>query len=274
MATIRVRDWTKEQIERIREAESHSSHDSVIKTLLKDRELAKFAENPAEETPTQVDRQPERRAETAFDDLTVLEELEHAKNGIIFLWCPNCANEVAHLGLESAVSLSVFEAECQRCLTRLDQYAIVAIEVGYPIEKRVMEGTVEDDLKGCVIDCWNRTLEAATAGTLDGAELDEERRVLKYNDYLEAFGWSWPTDVPVVGIEPDHTYRNEATGSRIEVTEKLSDTRGSLSDYRIRTPDGESDVLESGELLNFILGRNLYLVDDQNEQADTPANAD
>ena len=43
MATIRVRDWTKEQIEEIREAESHSSHDSVIKALLKDRELAKFA---------------------------------------------------------------------------------------------------------------------------------------------------------------------------------------------------------------------------------------
>jgi len=34
---IRVQDWTKEQLEEIKEKEDHTSLDSVIKTLLKER---------------------------------------------------------------------------------------------------------------------------------------------------------------------------------------------------------------------------------------------
>jgi len=37
MPMIRVQDWTKEQIEEIKDEEDHTSIDSVIKTLLKER---------------------------------------------------------------------------------------------------------------------------------------------------------------------------------------------------------------------------------------------
>lgn len=37
MPMIRVQDWTKEQLEEIKDEEDHTSLDSVIKTLLKDR---------------------------------------------------------------------------------------------------------------------------------------------------------------------------------------------------------------------------------------------
>lgn len=38
MPMIRVQDWTKEQLEDIKEEEDHTSLDSVIKTLLKERD--------------------------------------------------------------------------------------------------------------------------------------------------------------------------------------------------------------------------------------------
>lgn len=38
MASIKVHDWTKEQLDDIKEEEEHSSYDSVIKSLLKERE--------------------------------------------------------------------------------------------------------------------------------------------------------------------------------------------------------------------------------------------
>ncbi len=37
MPMIRVQDWTKEQLEEIKDEEDHTSLDSVIKTLLKER---------------------------------------------------------------------------------------------------------------------------------------------------------------------------------------------------------------------------------------------
>ena len=36
--TMKVQEWTKEQLDEIKEQEDHSSYDSVIKSLLKDRE--------------------------------------------------------------------------------------------------------------------------------------------------------------------------------------------------------------------------------------------
>ena len=38
MPMIRVQDWTKEKLEDIKEEEDHTSLDSVIKTLLKERD--------------------------------------------------------------------------------------------------------------------------------------------------------------------------------------------------------------------------------------------
>jgi hypothetical protein len=37
MPMIRVQEWTKEQLEEIKDEEDHTSLDSVIKTLLKER---------------------------------------------------------------------------------------------------------------------------------------------------------------------------------------------------------------------------------------------
>ncbi len=37
MPMIRVKGWTKEQLEEIKDEEEHTSLDSVIKTLLKER---------------------------------------------------------------------------------------------------------------------------------------------------------------------------------------------------------------------------------------------
>lgn len=262
MATIRVRDWTKERIEEIRDAESHSSHDSVIKALLKDRELAKFAGTPAEE-PTGGDESATPYAgDKAFEDLTVLAEMDSAENGIVFLWCPNCGTEIAHAAFEDRIGMSVFEVECQRCLTRLDQRAIVGIEIGYPIEERVVEGTVEADLKACVIDFWDRSLTARAAGELVEEDVADERLVSQYNEYVEEFGWTWPTDTPAIGVDPGGVYRDEVTGDRIEVLEAVTDTRGSLDDYRVeRTPAGseesETETLGAEEIVNLALGRNL-----------------
>jgi hypothetical protein len=38
MPTIKVNKWTKEQLEEVKEHEDHSSFDSVIKSLLKERD--------------------------------------------------------------------------------------------------------------------------------------------------------------------------------------------------------------------------------------------
>lgn len=274
MATIRVRDWTKERIEEIRDAESHSSHDSVIKALLKDRELAKFAGSVETETEPSEDTEP-HCGEKAYEDLTVLSEVDRVDNGIAFLWCPNCGNEIAHVGFDRGVSLSVLEIECQRCLTRLDQHVTVAIEVGYPIEQRVVEGTVEDDLKHCVIDYWDRSLRALRDGNTDEFDLEDDKLLWRYNEYLAEFGWDWPPDVPVIGIEPGETYRNEATGERFDVVEIAAENRNALNDYRVeRTPAGsdesETETLTAGDLVALVLSRSLVLESEPSQSLETP----
>lgn len=266
MATIRVRDWTKERIEEIREAESHSSHDSVIKSLLKDRELAQFAGEPTAEHPEDPEERLTEPADKAFDDLTVLSELETADSGVLFLWCPNCGTEMAHVGVENPLSISVYEAECQRCLTRLDQHAIVAIEIGYPIERQIVDGTLQGDLRTCVLDYWDRTLELLEEPTLS-SDLDEEQFVRRIDRYYREFDWDWPADVPVVALEVGRTYRNDATGERFEVLGSESRDRKSLVEYRVHRLDddgdvtGEPDVLEPQRVIDLVLDRRLFLED-------------
>lgn len=259
MATIRLRDWTKERIEEIREAESHSSHDSVIKSLLKDRQLAEFA---GADASTESAETPPEPTEKAFEDLTVLAEMVTADNGLLFLWCPSCGNEVAHVGVENPVPMSAFEAECQRCLTRLDQHAIVAIEIGYPLEQRIVNGTLESDLKRCVIDYWDRALERLADGRLD-IEAAEDHFVLELDRYYREFGWDWPEDVPVVAVEPGETYRDEATGEWIDVLDVESEHRNSIDTYRVRRysdtdDDGKRGVLDASSVTSLVLGRTLY----------------
>lgn len=261
MATIRVREWTKERIEEIQETEAHSSHDSVIKSLLKDRELAQFAGTDRPEAETR--ETPPEPANTAFEDLTVLAELATADNGLVFLWCPGCPNEVAHLGVENPLGIDVFEAECQRCLTRLDQHAIVGIEIGYPIEQRVVNETLERDLRRCVVDYWDRALERLADNRLD-VDVDDEQFVWILERYYREFDWEWPADVPVVALEPGRSYRDEATDRRLDVLEVASENRNAIDAYRVRRyddpdGDGETDVLNGTVVTDLVLDRTLYL---------------
>jgi hypothetical protein len=263
MATVRVRDWTKEQIERIREQESHSSNDSVIKSLLKDRELAKFAGEGIEtdDRSRSEDRQSSPRK--SFDDLTVLDELTSADSGVLFLWCPNCETEVAHITVDNPLDLSVFEIECQHCLSHLDQHAIVAIEIGYPIEQKLTDDALEDDLKQCVIDYWDRTLERFTESTMDES-IDAEQLVWQFDQYVESFGWEWPGDIPVVGIEAGCTYRNAASDERIDVIETVTENRNSVDLFRVKRYSSGTDpetvdpeILDSNDIVDLVTSRSL-----------------
>lgn len=278
MATIRVRDWTKERIEEVREAESHSSHDSVIKSLLKDRELARFA--GVESAPGGAADEPATigpPGEGAVDGLTVLAELEQADNGVLFLWCPGCGNEVAHLTVENPVSITVFEVECQRCLTHLDQHALVAIELSYPLEERLVEETLLDDLQACVVDYWDRVLASvrdagpgAVAST-DG-DVDPERLAWQLDGYASEFNWDWPTDVPVVGLSTGRTYRDERTGEHLVVESVVDENRSGPDAYQVlRHPPGgdpaeaETEELDAETVTDLVVGRALTLVEDDGE---------
>ena len=248
MPTVRVRDWTKERIEAIRDAESHSSHDSVIKSLLKDRRLAQYVEFDRETAEEQAAPPTVDTGEPAIPGLTVLAELDRPDNGVLFLWCPNCENEIAHVTVNSPLSVDVFEIECQQCLTQLDQHALVAIDLSYPIEERLVDATLVDDLQACVIDYWDRTLrEASTAAvaaskneSVEDASVD--RLVWRIDRYVREFGWEWPTDVPVVAFEIDRTYVDTRTDEHFAVIERLSNNRTDVDSYRVRRfPANEDD---------------------------------
>lgn len=274
MATIRVRDWTKEQIEKIRNAESHSSHDSVIKTLLKDRELAQFAGEGIEaEDPADKKQHPPE--DKAFDDLTIFDELTAADNGVLFLWCPNCGNEIAHLTMDNPVDIAVFEIECQRCLTHLDQHAIVAIEIGYPIEQKHVDGHLQDDLKECVIDYWNRTLEQFIESTID-EDIDVEHLIWQFDQYVQNFTWGWPSDVPAVGFESGATYRNTLTDERIQVIEPVTENRNALDSFKVKAfpagtnPDEvEPEIMDRNDIVDLIVSRSLLLEDEESKDVTT-----
>ena len=264
MATIRVKDWTKTELEEIRNAESHSSYDSVIKSLLKDRKLAKLADDASGTVTSNSVQSQDSALDKAFDDLTVLGELTADHDDVLFLWCPNCGNELVHLTVERPLGLSVFEMECQRCLTHLDSHAIVAIELRYPIEQKMIEGQLRTDLKSCVIDYWDRTLEAAANDTLE-TETPVDRLVWQFDQYHKQFTWDWPTDVPTVSFVPGVTYHNTTTDERIEAVEAVTENRNAMDSYKIRRCTADSDdlpdQLDSSTIVDWIANRELVVTE-------------
>ncbi|MFU1783411.1 hypothetical protein ACM16X_18775 [Haloarcula japonica] len=264
MATIRVKDWTKNKLRNIRDAESHSSYDSVIKTLLKDRKLAKYSDDTSNTATGESVQSQDTDIDKMFDDLTVLAELTGSHEDVLFLWCPNCGNELVHLTVEQPLSCSVFEMECQQCLTHLDSQAIVAIELKYPIEQKMTEGQFQADLKACVRDYWDRTLRAAANDTLD-TDAPVDRLVWQFDQYHKQFGWDWPTDVPAVSIVPGVTYRNTVTDERIKVVEAVTENRNAMDAYTIRRYTADDDVvpdqLDSSAVVDRLVNRELVVAE-------------
>ncbi|WP_299263362.1 hypothetical protein [Halorientalis sp.] len=265
MATIRVRDWTKKKINEIRDAESHSSHDSVIKSLLKDRELAKFAGDSAEPTASVTSTDRDRPADRAIDEMAVVDELSVPDNGVLFLWCPNCAMEIAHMNVDGEMNVSVLEMDCPHCLSNLDQHAIVSIDIGYPLERKLVEDGLQADMKACVVDYWDRTLRnRAEDATDEGGGI--EQLVWQFGQYTREFAWEWPTDVPAVGFEAGSTYRNTMTDEYIDVVEPVTGNRNALNSFEVKRYDSDTDpaavepeIMDSSTIVDLIVTRSLVV---------------
>lgn len=265
MATIRVRDWTKEKINEIRDAESHSSHDSVIKSLLKDRELAKFAGESAEPAGEAPSIGRDRTADRAIEEMAVVDELSVPDNGVLFLWCPNCAMEIAHMNVDGEMNVSVLEMDCPHCLTNLDQHAIVSIDIGYPLERKLVEDGLQADMKTCVVDYWDRTLRTRAENTTDEG-VGIEQLVWQFGRYAREFAWEWPTEVPAVGFEAGNTYRNTMTDEYIDVVEPVTGNRNALNSFEVKRygldtdpADVEPEIMDSSTIVDLIVTRSLLL---------------
>lgn len=262
MPTIRLKQWTKDKLEAVRNRESHSSFDSVIKALLRDHEFSKLVSQSLDtnEIAAEPIAEPDDKA---FNDLTVLAELTHADEGILFLWCPNCRNEVAHVVTDNPVSLSVFETKCQQCLSQLEHHGLVVAEIGHPVEEQLIDGTLEANLRACVIDYWDRMLIRIADRSIDVENRDA--LIWQVAQYSDQYDWDWPTDVPIVGLEPGKKYVNEAANECIAVIEPASDRRNDINDLHVETWPKEASraeattyVLERTEIIELITDRVLY----------------
>ncbi len=261
MPTIRIKEWTKEKLEAVRNEEAHSSFDSVVKALLRDREVARMASRTLD--TDDLAEQPREPEEKAFDDLTVLAELSHADEGILFLWCPNCRNEVSHVVTENPVSLSVFETQCQQCLSQLNHHALVVAEIGHPVEEELVDSQLEANLRDCTIDYWDRTLREVGDQAVDVQ--NEDALVWQFAQYSEQFSWEWPADIPVVGVEVGKQYRNEATDELLAVVERASDRRNDINDLHVEVwpvegsrEDSQPRLLERDDVIELLTDRVLY----------------
>ena len=270
MPTIRVRDWTKARLDEIRERQNHSSHDSVVKTLLKDHELAAARQRvDAGATGTeQVYEAPDEEAAFAIPGMKVLAELETPKDNVGFLWCPNCNTEVAHFTFADACSFEDFETSCPQCFTNLDQHALVAIEIDYPLERKLVEDDLANDLKAAVVDYWDRRLVETPAEITD--EDDQERvsrLVWQFDQYVRDFMWEWPTDVPVVGLEAGRTYERTDADQRIEVLERVPKSGSMVDAFRVRRwatdapQEPATELLDSETVCDLLRNRKLRLAE-------------
>lgn len=212
MATIRVGNWTKEKLYSIQEKESHSSHDSVIKPLLKDHELAQFATAMEDEVRTDESPGPPRTAVSTNSkrrDLSLVSEPRQRGGPSVRRKPdpdPRLRDEVPDLPHASRPP---------RDRGHRDRY---------PIEQRVNENTLEDDLKACIVDYWDRTLETMAASSID-VEADIAKLIWQFGEYVRTFDWQWPVDIAVVGVEVGRTYRDDPTAERLEILKRVSENR-------------------------------------------------
>jgi len=270
MPTIRVRDWTKARLDEIREQQNHSSHDSVIKTLLKDHELAAVRQQAGMSTgSTETVSEPSNGdIDFAVPGMKVLAELETPKDNVGFLWCPNCNTEVAHFTFSEPSSFEDFETSCPQCFTGLDQHVLVAIEIDYPLEQKLVQGELANDLKEAVIDYWDRRLEATPTDEVTDEDKDRVNRLVwKFDQYVRDFMWEWPRDVPVVGLEAGESYRVIDGNERLDILERVPKGGTTVDAFRVRIVEagsgenGEAKLLESEAICDLLRNRKLKLTD-------------
>lgn len=264
MSTIRIKEWTKEKLQEIYESESHSSYDSVIKTLLKDRKLV---QNLPEQSLSSTYEETDLHTVVSkkFDYLTALSEINHAEEGILFIWCPNCRNEIAHIVTQNPVSLPVLEVQCQQCLSELNHHGLVVVEIGHPIEERIVDGKHQDDLRSCIIDYWDRTLRQFEYDDPESIE-EIDKIIWEIFEYDIDFDWDWPDQTPVVSIKPDRTYVHRQNSEKITVLQKESNEPNSIDSYRIKrwkksdtSVDASEEVVTANQIVYWITNRDLYL---------------
>jgi len=260
MPTIRIQDWTKEELEAVREMESHSSYDSVVKALLRDRKLVQALDRTETlpDTGATAAAEPDKR----FENLSALAEVTSTEKGIMFLWCPNCGNEIAHITAENRIDMSVFEVQCQQCLSELNHHAVVTVEIGYPVEEKTVQNELQNDLRACVIDYWDRMLATIGDGTID-ADVDTEYLIWQIYRYYRVFDWEWPTDVPTVGLKSGRTYHNQNTDECLEVIETNHHNEFGTTRVRVWPTDGDPEAaveqqLGADEFTHLLCSRTLY----------------
>lgn len=268
MPTIRVRDWTKARLDKLRERQNHSSHDSVIKTLLKDHELAAVHRQAETDTsPNETAYEPPiDESKYAVPGMKVLAELGTPKDNVIFLWCPNCDTEVTHFSFSESICFEDFETTCPQCFTNLDQHALVAIEIDYPLEQKLVDDELANDLKKTVIDYWDRRLQMTTTDDFSNEDDDQVNRLVwKFDQYVKDFMWEWPRDVPVVGLEEGETYQFDDGEGRINVLERVPRGGTTIDAFRVKHrkrasgENPENELLESGDVGELLRNRKLKL---------------
>ena len=264
MSAIRIKEWTKNKLREIYESESHSSYDSVIKSLLKDRQFAQnipdgslFSSHDEADLHTVIDKK--------YDYLSALSEINHAEEGILFIWCPNCRNEIAHVVTQNPVSFPVFEVQCQECLSDLNHHGLVVVEIGYPVEERIVDGKHLDDLRSCIIDYWDRTLRTYEYDDPEAIE-EIDKIIWKIFEYDIEFGWDWPDEVPIVSIKPNRKYVNKNMGEGIKILQKESNKPNSVDAYRIErwdrleTPaEATEEIISAEQIVYWLTNRELYI---------------
>lgn len=167
--------------------------------------------------------------------------------------------------VDGDINVSVLEMDCPHCLSNLDHHTIVSIDIGYPLERKIVEDEFQADMKECVIGYWDRRLKN-NAEIAAGEEVGIEHLVWQFGQYVREFSWQWPADVPTVGFEVGNTYRNTITDELIEVIEPVTGNRNTLNSFEVKRyalgtdpTEVEPEIMDSSAIVDLIMTRSLLL---------------
>lgn len=269
--SIRVTDWTKQQLDQIKDTEDHSSRDSVLKSLLKDREIAAHARTHLAEDDPHADWTAP--AEKAVEGLLVLAEAGPTDHDEAHLWCPACGGYVMHLHIDDLRTITGLTIDCPRCGIEHDRHSLVALDINgetYPDDRLDDEDKRQHDLQTAVIDYWERALRTANFFESTGTGTVGEHLATAFYAHAHTYDWEWrPPDVPTTTLQTWHgdhprsrvTYRNVRDDEYLILLESIRTT----DDYRgLRYPvgsdpaDADPELIPGDELDDLIEGKQLY----------------